>query len=633
MRPVSRRINIEISVFSLMCWQSESGRLMGMNLRYLNLKRSLMAALVILTATTAIATPAPAAVTAATAVAAVAANDFTVSAPKMVPLNPGKSKTARINIKRGKTFTAPLAFTVNSPLSGVVVEIAAVTNNSARVRLTADTTVPNQTGQIQITATGAGITKTVAITIKITGGTGTPAAPAPAPAPAPAATTTTTVAAAAAPTTKPTPSTPFEIGARTFPSKAIPGSQIRVLVEVRVQPDVARPDVKMKLTGLPAGATVNQTEITSNRSAEFTVSFSKDVAVGTYKLSAEGTSGTVTAKAQTDPVEIRTTPLIQFGIDQKNTINITQGDTQKVKLFAWGIAGITPVKFSTDTPAPTDATITFTPIDEDGVATMTIATTPQTPVGYTAINIIGTGTNGTIANLRADLFIRPNGRTANFTLTSTFDQDPKNPDGYLQILPGFTTPFTVNVNASGAGQAPTVNVRFPTSPDYTVTPESITTDSTAKFQITFNKVNETGVDVQAIGTAGSIVQTTTKRIKVSGRPRIKPPCSTSVQFFRSPGVQSKTFRFTFSEVIGMPPPEILLSRQPYPEILNWTVGRINGVNIEITITILSDQRDVGRWPLGNIYAKNATRDPVGTSDPLAVTYIISNPGDADIATC
>jgi hypothetical protein len=624
-----------------------------MNLRYLKLKRSLVATIVVLTGTATITSPAHAA-----KAPAVAANDFAVSGPKMIPLSRGKSKTATIKIKRGKAFTAPLVFTVNSPLSGVAVEMAAVTKNSARVRLTADTTVPNQTGQIQITATGAGLTKTIDITIKIAGGKVNPAAPAPAvpaapaqpaptpapaPAPEPVPTTapapapTTTAAAptttAAAPTTKPAPSTPFEIGARTFPSKAIPGSQIKVLVEVVVPSNVTRPDVKMKLTGLPAGATANQAEITSNRSAEFTVVFSKDVAVGTYKLSAEGVAGTVTAKAQTDPVEIRTNPLIQYGIDQKSSVTITQGETQTAKLFAWGIAGITPVKFSTDTPLPAGATVTFSPIDQDGVAIMSIATTPQTPVGFTSINIIGTGVNRTTANLKADLFIQPNGRTADFTLTSAFDQDPKNPDGYLQILPGYTTPYTVNVQPAGAGQAPAVTIRFPNSPNYTVTPESITTDSSAKFQITFNKVNEAGVDVQAIGTAGSVTKTTTQKIKVSGRPRIKPPCTTSVQFFRSPGLQSKTFRFTFSEVIGMPPPEILLSRQPYPEILNWAVQRTNGVNIEILVTIFADQRDAGRWPLGNIYAKNATRDPVGTSDPLAITYINSNPGEADIATC
>jgi hypothetical protein len=565
----------------------------------------------------------------APAEAAVAKGTFTLTAsPKSLSIKPGGIKTLRLVVKRGKGFKAPLTFQVENPMAGVVATTGKVSSAGTRLTVRTDTTVPPQSGQIVVTATGGGKSQRATISVMTAGGTAAvAAAPAPTPAPAPAP-------APAAPTTQALPSTPFQLSAQSLLGKASPGSQLKVNVTVIVPSTVTtKPEVKIKLTGLPPGATSSPTELTTNSFGSFVVTFAKDTAPGDYRITAEGTSGNATGKGVTDPIEIRTTPLLRFASGESGTLRMAQGETKSMKIFSWGIAGISPVKLSTTTVIP-NTTISFSPTDTDGVATMTVASTQTSPVVTTNIEIVGTGSTGTTSSLKTGLIIDSNGRSTDFTLSSGFDEDPKNADGFLQILPGHTTTFRVNVKGGSAGAAPPVTIRFPSNAGYTVSPESITTDSTAAFQITFNQANEAGVTVQAVGSAGSVVQTTAIKIRVSGKPRIKGQCS-GIQFFKTPGLQSKKYSILFSRVIGMPPPEILLTRSSRPEIINWawTGTSLDGFTFEITITAYANQIDAGRWTLGSIFAKNATRDPVGISDPLQFMYLISNVGDADSATC
>jgi hypothetical protein len=561
--------------------------------------------------------------------AAVAKGTFTLTAsPKSVSIKPGGIKTLRLVVKRGKGFTAPLTFRVENPMAGLVATTGKVSSAGTRLTLRADTTVPAQSGQIVVTATGGGKSQRATVSVITAGGAAAvAAAPAPTPSPAPAP-------APATPTTQALPSTPFELSARTVFAKASPGSQLTIDVEVIVPSTVTtKPEVKIKLTGLPPGATSSPTELTTNKFGSFVVTFSKETALGNYRITAEGTSGNATGTGVTDPIEIRSAPLLRFASGESGTLRLAQGETKSMKIFSWGIAGISPVKLSTTTVIP-NTTISFSPTNADGVATMTVASTQTSPVVTTNIDIVGTGSTGTTSSLKAGLIIDSNGRSTDFTLSGGFDEDPKNADGSLQILPGYTTTFRVNVKGGSTGAAPPVTIRFPSNVGYSVSPESITTDSTAAFQITFNQANEAGVTVQAVGSAGSVVQTTAIKIRVSGKPRIKGQCS-GIQFYKTPGLQSKKYSILFSRVIGMPPPEILLTRSVRPDIINWafTGSSSDGRTFEITITAYADQIDVGRWTLGSIVAKNASRDPVATSDPLPVAYLISNVDDATISTC
>jgi hypothetical protein len=562
--------------------------------------------------------------------------------PQALSIKPGKSGVVRLTVKRGKGFKAKLTFSVQSPLAGVVATTGKVSSTGTRVTFRADTTVPPQTADVIVTATGGGQTQSATVTV-VTGIGGAPApAPPPAATPTPApvvATTTPPVPPAAAPTTvvatTTAPATPFTLTAQTDFPKAIPGSQIRVFVDIVANP---RPNVRLKLTGLPAGAIASPTEAVTNTSATFLVSFPPNIAVGEYRLTAEGVAGSSTATATTDPIEIRTTPKIQFGIGQSSSNQISQGETATVKLFAWGTAGIAPVKFSTDTSI-SGATITFTPIDKDGVASMTVVTTQQTPPGGKSIIIVGTGANRSISQIKYDLIVAANGKGSDFAMSAVYDEDPKNADGFLQVLPNYQTSVTVAVGPAAGStlKPPPVTITFPKSSAYTVVPESAVTDGSANFKITFTQPNEGGVTVSVVGTAGSVVQTLAlKKMRVSGRPKISLIACSGVQFFRTPGVQSKKFKIRLSPTIGMPPPEIKLARAARPDIVNWAPGAFGSVppfeEAQIIVTAFADLLPAGRYTLGDIYAQNS-RQPEGLSDPVSFSYLISNVGDADVATC
>jgi hypothetical protein len=566
--------------------------------------------------------------------AAVKPNNFSISGPKVVPIGAGKSKTVRIVVKRGKGFAAPLAFQVASPLSGVVVEMGPVTSKSASVRLRADTTASAQTGTIQITATGGGLTKAVSITVKVAGGKGKPAqaaAPAaPSTQPAPPSTQPAPPSTTASPSTTALPVTPFELTALVAPAKAIPGSQVKVTVALVVPSSSSRPETKIRLVGLPAGATSNPTEITTSSNGTFTVQFPKDLAPGNYRITAQGVSGATTASANTDPVEIRTTPLLQLATGQSNTMLLIQGETKSARLFSAEIAGISPVKFSTAAVAQ-GATISFSPIDSNGISMMTVATTPQTPIQSLDVNVVGTGANGTTATLKVVVNILSNGQSLDFKMSSAFDADPKNKDGYLQIVPGFATNFTVSVRTTettGSNLPPTVTIRFPASPDYTVTPQSATTSSDVTFLVTFNKVGGRTVTLQAIGTAGSIVHTTEKKIKVSAQPTWYEP---SMYIVRSgtalPAV--KAFTFSWKKVIGLPQPTFQLAGpSPTPGIV-WTMGRPDpDGSANITVVVLGNVVPKGTYTLGSLVL---TTDPGGlnpeVTTKLSVSLAVINPED------
>ncbi len=563
--------------------------------------------------------------------------------PQALSLKPGKAGVVRLTVKRGKGFKAKLTFSVQSPLAGVVATTGKVSSTGTRVTFRADTTVPPQTADVIVTATGGGQSKSATVTV-VTGIGGAPAPtppPAATPTPAPVAATTTPpvpVPPAAAPTTAATttaPATPFTLTAQTDFAKAIPGSQLRVFVGIVAN---TKPNVRLKLTGLPTGAVASPTEAVTSTSATFLVSFPPNIAVGEYRLTAEGVAGSSTATATTDPIEIRTTPKVQLASGQSQSSQISQGETATVKLFAWGIAGITPVKFSTNTSIP-GATITFTPIDKDGVASMTVVTTQQTPPGGQSITIVGTGANQSVSQFKYELVVAANGKGSEFLLSAVYDEDPKNADGFLQVLPNYQTSVTLAVGPAAGStlKPPPVTIAFPKSTAYTVVPESAVTDGSATFKITFTQPNEGGVTVSVVGTAGSVVQTLAlKNMRVSGRPKISLVACSGVQFFRTPGVQSKKFKIKLSPTIGMPPPEVLLSRATRPDVVNWAPGAFGSTPpfdvAEIVVTAFADLVPAGRYTMGDIYAKNS-RQPEGLSDPVRFSALISNVGDADVATC
>ena len=264
--------------------------------------------------------------------------------------------------------------------------------------------------------------------------------------------------------------------------------------------------VSLSVTGLPAGAagTFNPTSVTGSGTSTLSITTLGTTPTGTYTLTITGTSGALTHSATSTLVV--NSPAATFTMTETPASRtIVQGKSTTYSASMTTKTGFSGTVAFSVTGLPPGATASFSPATRttSGTTTLTVATTPSSPVGTYPLTI--TGTDGSeVHSVAATLVL-----TGTFTVAVSPTAET--------ITAGTAAVYTVTTKA-GAGFTGTETFTIsgvPSGAKAVFNPTSVAVSGTSTLTVTTtSSTRKRTFTLTITGTSGSIVSKATATMTV-----------------------------------------------------------------------------------------------------------------------
>src|SRR5713226_9786689 len=266
-------------------------------------------------------------------------------------------------------------------------------------------------------------------------------------------------------------------------------------------------NVNLTASGLPSGVTASFGTNPAMTSSLMTLSATGTVAVGTYKVTVAGVSGSLSS---TTNITLTVNPVGDYSLSASpSTLNVVQGASGTSTITITPLNGFNSSVSLSASGLPSGVTASFNPSSTASSSTLTLTASSTATTGTVTLTV--TGTSGSLTNTTTlSLTVAP---PPNYTLSASPNS--------LTMSQGTTGTSTVPVTPLNGfnGSVSLSASGLPSGVTASFNPSSTTSSST--LTLTASSTATTGtVTVTVTGTSGSLTKTTTLSLTVQAIPTL-----------------------------------------------------------------------------------------------------------------
>jgi hypothetical protein len=301
------------------------------------------------------------------------------------------------------------------------------------------------------------------------------------------------------------PATPtFTLAAAPNPATLQAGSSTASTIQVTVENGFSAA-VTLSLTGLPSGVTGTFGAFSAGRASVLTLTASSAATPGTYPVSVQGVSGTITTSA---PLSLVVTAAPSYTLTTSAAaLTVVESATNTTSITVVAANGFTSAVALTVSGLPGGVTAGFSPASTATASTVTFTASPTAAAGTATVTI--TGKSGSLsATVAIALTVAP---TASFSIATSTPT--------LSVVEGAsgTSTITVTPKSGFTGKVTLTTSTLPTGVTVSFSPVSTSTTSVATFSATSAAAVGT-TTVTVTGTSGIVSTTVSVSLTIKAGP-------------------------------------------------------------------------------------------------------------------